>query len=90
MVFHADSESDLKTTPNQVKNQILSKILFLWYFDRKFPLRWVQKAPLGPTGGPTGPNGPTHGFPWEPPGDPNGIPHGVPSLPLGRFKVEVP
>ena len=37
MIFHADSESDLKTNPNQVKNQILSKICFLWYFDLKFP-----------------------------------------------------
>ena len=37
MIFHADSESDLKTTPNHVKNQILIKILFLWYFDLKFP-----------------------------------------------------
>ena len=40
MIFHADSESDLKTTPNQVNNPILSKILFLWYFDLKFPLRY--------------------------------------------------
>ena len=39
MIFHADSESDLKTSPNQVKNSILSKIRFLWYFDLKFPLR---------------------------------------------------
>ena len=43
MIFHADSESDLKTTPNQVKNQILSKIRFLWYFDLKFPLRYLFK-----------------------------------------------
>ena len=39
MIFHADSESDLKTTPNHVKNPILSKTKFLWYFDLKFPLR---------------------------------------------------
>ena len=42
MIFHADSESDLKTTPNQIKNQILSKIRFLWYFDLKFPLRYGE------------------------------------------------
>ena len=40
IIFHADSESDLKTSPNQVKNKILSKIRFLWYFDLKFPLRY--------------------------------------------------
>ena len=43
MIFYADSESDLKTSPNQVKNQILSKIKFLWYFDLKFP----QGTPVG-------------------------------------------
>ena len=49
MMFHADSESDLKTTPNQVKNQMLSKIKFLWYFDLEFPLRYAPWgfAPLG-------------------------------------------
>ena len=35
MIFHADSESDLKTSPNQLKNPILSKIQFLSYFDLK-------------------------------------------------------
>ena len=29
MIFHADSESDLKTSPNQIKNPILLKIEFL-------------------------------------------------------------
>ena len=28
MIFHAESESDLKTSPNQVKNPILLKIRF--------------------------------------------------------------
>ena len=28
MIFHADSESDLKTRPNHVKNPILLKFLF--------------------------------------------------------------
>ena len=37
MSFHADSEFDFKTTPNQVEKQILSKIRFLCYFDLKFP-----------------------------------------------------
>ena len=40
MIFHADSDSDLKTSPNQIKNHISSKIRFLWYFDLKFPLRF--------------------------------------------------
>ena len=39
MIFHADSESDLKTMSNQVKKHILAKIRFLWYFDLTFPLR---------------------------------------------------
>ena len=54
MIFHADSESDLKTIPNQVKYHILSKIRFLWYFDLKkntkknskkhtFPLKHIKK-----------------------------------------------
>ena len=38
MNFHADSESDLKTSPNHIKNLILSKNRFLW------PLRY-RKAP---------------------------------------------
>ena len=42
MIFRAASESDLKTTSNHVKNQILSKIRFLWYFDLKFPLWYYQ------------------------------------------------
>ena len=42
MIFHADSESDLKTSPNQVKNKILSNIRFLWYFDLKFPYGFAR------------------------------------------------
>ena len=45
MLFHADSESDLKTTPNQVKSLILSNVLILWYFDLKFPLRNIASPP---------------------------------------------
>ena len=55
MIFHADSESDLKTTPNHVKKHILSKIRFLWYFDLKFPLRYGLLRPWeapGPSPGP--------------------------------------
>ena len=33
MIFHADSEADLKTSPNQVKNPILLKIRFLEKFE---------------------------------------------------------
>ena len=37
MIFHADSESDLKTSPNQVKNQILSKSDFYGTSTLKSP-----------------------------------------------------
>ena len=86
MIFHADSESDLKTTPNQVKNQILSKIIFLWYFDLTFSEGRVlrihpaykifdfQTPPAPPT--PQGPQG-SLGSPgikiWAPPARPKSI-----------------
>ena len=63
MIFHADSESDLKTSPNQVKNQILSKIRFLWYFDLKFPLRF-DAGKLKPSRMPVGPLVPARPMFW--------------------------
>ena len=65
MIFHADSESDLKSNPNLFKNAFLvTKIKFLWYVDLKFVL-WLRPAgaldyrsspraagPLVPGGGP--------------------------------------
>ena len=91
MIFHADSESDLKTTPNHVKNKILSKIRFLWYFDLKFPPTVGLKIPSRRTSKvlddsvPLGefkveviffPRGAPRGDPQG--GSPGGVPGGVP------------
>ena len=82
MMFHADSESDFKSSPNQVKNQILSKNRFTWYFDLKLPLRKDAKTPdtklviffsagrfyLLPCQGGSAPPDPPGGGPRAPPG----------------------